>query len=68
MLQLKVNKKLLQQHLTMESGHVVTLKDIHNISSSSKVDSNELTVAIEELKRAQGLHEINFLFLVNFTS
>ena len=52
----------------MESGHVVTLKDIHIISSSSKVDSNELTVAIEELKRAQGLHEIYFLFLVNLTS
>jgi len=33
MVALKVNKKLLQQHLMAETGQVVILKDIHNISA-----------------------------------
>ena len=33
LLQMKVNKKLLQQHLSITTGKVVTLKDISNIQS-----------------------------------
>uniref|UniRef100_A0A1X7UTD4 Uncharacterized protein n=1 Tax=Amphimedon queenslandica TaxID=400682 RepID=A0A1X7UTD4_AMPQE len=56
MLQSKVNKKLLQQHLTSESGCVVILKDIHNsaVNDSHKTNSNDLVLAVAELQKSQG--------------
>ena len=33
MLGLKANKKLVQQHIASKSGHVVVLKDIHNLAN-----------------------------------
>jgi hypothetical protein len=56
MLSLNVNKKLLQQHLSNQSGHIVTLKDIHNVATSHKFHSatSDVTIAIEELKKVQG--------------
>ena len=56
MLQLKVNKKLLQSHLSKETGQVVLLKDLHNLSSSSK-EFNEDTVekALEEVRKTPGM-------------
>ena len=33
-LKMKVNKKLLQQHLTVTAGKVVTLKEISNIQTA----------------------------------
>ena len=46
LLQLKVNKKLLQQHLCEATGKVVTLKDITNMQTSSQNTKNS---SIEEL-------------------
>ena len=58
MLQLKVNKKWLQQHLTLESGRVVILKDIHNSAGndSQKTGSNDLVLAVAELQKSQGIY------------
>ena len=56
MLQLKVNEKLLQSHLSKETGQVVLLKDLHNLSSLSK-EFNEDTVekALEEARKTPGM-------------
>ena len=55
MLQLKVNKKLLQNHVSKTSGQVVILKDLHNIAASCKEKgpSGPLAQAIE-LKKVPG--------------
>ena len=55
MLGLKANKKLLQNHLAKKSGNVVILKDLHNLSSSSK-ESNitEIQKAIDKLNEKPG--------------
>jgi len=56
MLQLKVNKKLLQNHVSNTSGQVVILKDLHNFAASCKEKgpSGPLAQAIEELKKVPG--------------
>ena len=55
MLDLKVNKKLLQSHLTQKSGQVILLKDLHNIASSSKTSkSNGMEKVVEELNKVPG--------------
>lgn len=46
MLKLKVNKKLLQQHLSEPTGKVVTLKDFTNMQTSSQ---NAKKSGVEEL-------------------
>ena len=40
MLNVKANKKMIQQHVYQQSGKVVTLKDLHNIAS----DANKVNV------------------------
>ena len=56
MLDLKVNKKLLQNHLTKTSGQVVLLKDLHNIATLSKDNkSSGIEKAVEELKKVPGI-------------
>jgi len=56
MLDLKVNKKLLQNHLSKRSGQVVLLKDLHNIAASSKsTSSSVIEEAVEELKKVPGM-------------
>ena len=43
LLKLRVNNKLLQQHLSQSTGKIVTLKDISNIKHSiQKMDGNDL--------------------------
>ena len=46
LIKLKVNKKLLQQHLSETTGKVVTLKDITNMQTSSQNPKNS---SVEEL-------------------
>ena len=53
-LKMKVNKKLLQQHLSVTVGKVVTLKDIiSNIQTGlvSKEDGNNLDVLVKRYVR-----------------
>ena len=56
MLDLRVNKKLLQSHLTQKTGQVVLLKDLHNIASSSKHGDNvsEIESVVTELNKVSG--------------
>ena len=57
LLKMKVNKKLLQQHLTSTTGKVVTLKDISNIQSGvSAADSGSvLDALVTRLKESEGI-------------
>lgn len=55
MLDLKVNKKLLQSHLTKKTGQVILLKDLHNIASFSKQGaSNGIENVVSELNKVPG--------------
>ena len=56
MLALKVNKKLLQNHLSKIKvrGQVILLKELHNIAASSKDSSRSGIEAIDELKKVPG--------------
>lgn len=56
MLGLKVNKKLLQNHLSKIKvrGQVILLKELHNIAASSKDSSRSGIEAINELKKVPG--------------
>lgn len=55
MLELKANKKLVQQHISSKSGHVVLLKDIHNLTNRTQTDrSKDYEAAIQELQKAPG--------------
>ena len=51
MLKLKVNKKLMQDHISRKSGHVVLLIDLHNIGARNILsDDNNISSAVDELK------------------
>jgi len=55
MLNVKGNKKMIQQHYVRKSGKVVTLKDLHNLAAKDKkkevVNVNTL---VEEMKKVNG--------------
>ena len=54
-LKIKVNKKLLQQHLSVTVGKVVTLKDISNIQTGlvRKENGNNLDALVKKLEICQ---------------
>ena len=56
LLKMKVNKKLLQQHLTVTSNKIVTLQDISNIQSEANAndDGNNLTALVNRLREIEG--------------
>ena len=56
LLKLKVNKKLLQEHLSSTSGKVVTLKDISNIQSElgTKSSGNNVDDLVTHLRSNEG--------------
>ncbi|XP_065894026.1 uncharacterized protein [Dysidea avara] len=55
LLKLRVNNKLLQQHLSQSTGKIVTLKDISNIKHSiRKMDGNDLEKLSSYLKAIEG--------------
>ena len=53
---LKVNKKLLQQHVSGSARKVITLKDISNIQGRlhEKSERNDLDVLLQKLKSVEG--------------
>ena len=51
MLEIKANKKLIQQHIAHSTGKSLTLKDIHNMVK--RKDGN-LTELIEDMKHQPG--------------
>ena len=56
LLNLKVNKKLLQQHITGSAGKVVMLKDISNIQVglNEESDRNDVDALLRKLKSVEG--------------
>ena len=56
MLRMKVNKKLLQQHLSEVTGKTVILKDLTNIQTglSSHCDGNDLKALVNRLEKIEG--------------
>ena len=55
LLKLKVNKKLLQQHLSKKTKKIVTLKDISNIQTQvNKQYSNDLESLVATLRGIEG--------------
>ena len=56
MLRMKVNKKLLQQHITKVTGKIVTLKDLTNIQTTlaSQCDGNDLKALVNRLRGMEG--------------
>ena len=55
MLKMKVNKKLLQQHLTEVTGKIVTLKDITNIQTGVvQSEGNDIKALVNRLEAMEG--------------
>ena len=55
-IKMKVDKKLLQQHLSEKTGKVVTLKDISNVQTSIREssDRNDLGALTTQLHAIEG--------------
>lgn len=54
---MKVNKKLLQQHLSQKTGKVVILKDLTNLQTEIglKSNGNNLDALVTRLKAIDGI-------------
>ena len=54
---MKVNKKMLQQQLSVESGRVVTLRDLTNLTVKMKqsMSRNDLVHVVELLEKDYGI-------------
>ena len=54
---MKVNKKMLQQQLSVESGRVVTLRDLTNLTVKMKqsMSRNDLMHVVELLEKDYGI-------------
>ena len=61
LLELKVNKELLQQHLCSSKGKVVTLKDISNLKSELPTKNN-LDTLVSRLRSIEGQYTIIYLY------
>ena len=64
LLQMKVNKKLLQQHLSSTTGKVVTLKDISNIQSVENAGC-DLDALVTRLRESEGMSMLLYTCLLH---
>lgn len=64
LLQMKVNKKLLQQHLSSTTGKVVTLKDISNIQSEENAGC-DLDALVTRLRESEGMSMLLYTCLLH---
>ena len=57
LLELKVNKKLLRDHVANKTGKVVTLKDIANVTTAVQKNRsrNDLNAVVEILEKEPGM-------------
>ena len=51
---MKVNKKLLQRHLSETTGKVVTLKDISNVQTSITTPDDSVEAVVDALSKIDG--------------
>ena len=58
LLNLKSNKKLIQDHFQRTTGKVITMRDIHNVTRSADPsdDSSMLKNLIEEMQKVGGIN------------
>ena len=65
MLQMKVNKKLLQQHLSSSTGKVVTLRDLTNVQAELNTGSsdNDLDILVTRLRQLEGSYNISVQYV-----
>ena len=63
LLQAKANKKIVRTELSLESGNVVTMRDIHNLSQKAKYSNsrNDIAQVIDILRNEFG--KLNFVVL-----
>lgn len=52
MLNVKANKKMIQQHIYQQSGKIVTLKDLHNMASDATTVN--VKILVEEMGKVEG--------------
>ena len=56
-LQLKANKKMVQNHFSSITGKVITMKDVHNVAAKAKPKmKNDFQELIQEMKKVNGMH------------
>ena len=61
LLKLKANKKLVQQHISLKSGSVLTLKDLSNIAAAGKDSTrNNLPSFVNELSAKHGKYQLTW--------
>ena len=70
MIKMKVNKKLLQQHLSETTGKIVTLKDVSNIQTSVSRSDESVETVVDYLRKIEGkklttsnMHSIIIFFI-----
>ena len=54
MLNVKANKKMVQDHIYKQSGKVVTLKDLHNIAYKENKSIVDAQALLEEMRKVDG--------------
>lgn len=52
---MKINKKMLQNELMATHNKIITLKDNHNLASSSTTASDVLNTLVESFKNKEGV-------------
>ena len=69
-LKMRVNKRLLQQHLSVKPRKVVTLKDTSNIQTGlvSKDDGNNLDDLVKKLRDMSGILMSLFIYLYMYVN
>ena len=65
LLEMKANKKLVQQQLCQETGNIVLLKDLSNIATANKQrkSRNNLDVTVTTLMDKYGMFSLLFLII-----
>ena len=55
LLELRANKKLVQNHLMSVTGKTVTLKDVHNVATHNiRKHRNDFQELVKEMRKVQG--------------
>ena len=69
MLQMKVNKKLLQQHLSSSSGKTVTLRDLTNVQAELNATNtgNNLDALVMCLRELEGIYIYNSFLVIIYS-
>ena len=57
LLELKSNRKLLQNHLSLMTGKAITMKDVNNVATKNVPHlSNDFPELVHEMKKVEGMY------------